>query len=83
MLYTVFLRCFRDPIRVSRIRENHHRVPRIKERWWHPLCRNVFSEREPWQHCHFSNRNHVRDDPGTSPGRRLRRRPLYFWICFP
>jgi len=33
-----FLRCFRDPIRVSkcenrvpRIRENHHRLPRIRE----------------------------------------------------
>jgi len=34
----VFLRCFRDPIRVPRIenrvpriRENNHRVPRIRE----------------------------------------------------
>jgi len=25
----VFLRCFRNPIRVPRIRENYHRVPRI------------------------------------------------------
>jgi len=37
-LTPVFLRCFREPIRVPRIenrvpriRENHHRVPRIKE----------------------------------------------------
>jgi len=36
----VFLRCFRDLIRipriknwVPRIRENYHRVPRIKENW--------------------------------------------------
>ena len=27
----VFLRRFRDPIRVPRIRENYHRVPRIRE----------------------------------------------------
>jgi len=27
----VFLRCFRDPIRVPRIRENYHRVPKIRE----------------------------------------------------
>jgi len=27
----VFLRCFRDPIRVPRIKENYHRVPRIRE----------------------------------------------------
>jgi len=25
-----FLRCFRDPIRVPRIRANYHRVPRIR-----------------------------------------------------
>jgi len=37
-IYQVFLRCFRDPIRVPRIanrvpriRENHHRVPRIRK----------------------------------------------------
>jgi len=30
-IYAGFLRCFRDPIRVPRIRENHHRVPRIRE----------------------------------------------------
>jgi len=27
----VFLRCFRDPNRVPRIRENYYRVPRIRE----------------------------------------------------
>jgi len=27
----VFLRRFRDPIRVPRIRENYHRVPKIRE----------------------------------------------------
>ena len=27
----VFLRCFTDPIRVPRISENYHRVPRIRE----------------------------------------------------
>jgi len=27
----VFLRCFRDPIRVPRTSENYHRVPRIRE----------------------------------------------------
>ena len=27
----VFLRCFRDPIRVPRISENYHRFPRIRE----------------------------------------------------
>ena len=26
-----FLRCFRDPIRVPRIRENYHRIPKIRE----------------------------------------------------
>jgi len=28
--YQGFSRCFRDPIRVSRIREHYHRLPRIK-----------------------------------------------------
>jgi len=40
----------------------------------HRLCRNESSEREPWQRCHFSNRNHVSDDPRTSPGGGLWRR---------
>ena len=31
--------------------------------------------REPWQRCHFSNRNHVSDDPGTSPVGGLWRQP--------
>ena len=28
-----FLRCFRDPIRVPRIRQNYYRAPRMKQNW--------------------------------------------------
>jgi len=37
MINQGFLRCFfRDPIRVPRIREHYHRIPRIREiRSWH------------------------------------------------
>jgi len=30
-LHQVLLMCFRDPLRVPRIRENYHRVPRIRQ----------------------------------------------------
>jgi len=45
-----FLRRFRDPIRVPRIRGNYHRLPRIRENrvptgpYWVP---NIFVEENP------------------------------------
>ena len=46
MIKSGFLRCFRDPIRVSRIGENYHRVPRIRENYQQvPRIREIGSLR--------------------------------------
>jgi len=54
--------------------KNEHRFPYLKTAARELMGMTVTSVpaervfgREPWQGCHFSNRNHVSDDPGTSP----------------
>jgi len=63
LVYQFFLRRFRDPIRVPRLRENYHRVLKIRENWV-PRIREIaslqihtgflrFSLKKPWVYYIF------------------------------